>query len=90
MEATQRESESRSTEKRVDPKRGLNRPSVPKGTPSHLYPQRMDCATAAQLIDISYQHLRRLTQKGTCPAVYRFGHRVTYDRDQLLAWKPKA
>lgn len=60
---------------------------VPSGTPEGEYPRRMNCATAAQLLGISVSHLRRMTRK--CPAAIRYGHRVTYDRDLLLAWNPR-
>jgi excisionase family DNA binding protein len=65
--------------------------SVPKGTPALGYPQRLDRSTAAQLLGISYPTLVRLTDSGAIPesAIYRIGTRVIYDRDALLAWRPK-
>lgn len=65
-------------------------PAVPRGTPANLYPQRCDRSTAAQLLDISYPHMVRLTDSGEIPekAIYRYGRRITYDRDALLAWHP--
>ncbi len=64
-------------------------PEVPKGTPVADYPQRMNCATAAQLISVSYSHLRHRTAAGKCPAAIHHGKRVTYDKDMLLAWRPQ-
>jgi len=77
------------SEKPADPRRAKEVPEVPKGTPAAEYPQRMNCATAAQLIAISVSYLRHLTAAGKCPAALKFGKRRTYDRDLLLAWKPK-
>lgn len=65
-------------------------PEVPRGTPETGYPRRMNCATAAQLIGLSVSYMRHLTADGRCPAVYRHGKRVTYDRDLLLSWNPAA
>ena len=64
------------------------KPAVPLATPKENYPPRMDCATAAQLINVSPSYLRKCTAKGLLPAgvVVRHGHRVTYDRDALLRW----
>lgn len=71
------------------PRADKTQPEVPKGSPASAYPQRMNCATAAQLLGMSYSYLRKKTMVGLCPAVIRHGHRVTYDRDLLLAWKPE-
>lgn len=73
---------------RRDPRRAKEQPEVPVGTSEGNYPRRMNCATAAQLVGISVSYMRRLTSKGLCPAAIRFGHRVKYDRELLLAWKP--
>jgi hypothetical protein len=42
-------------------------------------------------LGISYPTLVRLTDSGAIPesAIYRIGTRVIYDRDALLAWRPK-
>jgi hypothetical protein len=62
--------------------------AVPVGTPKDGYPQRMDCATAAQFVGVSSSTLRKATAKGLLPmgAVIRHGSRVTYDKDALLRW----
>lgn len=78
--------------KETQPTRAIARhevPEVPKGTPVEGYPQRMNCATAAQLICISYSHMRHETAAGKCPAAIHYGKRVTYDKDLLLSWRPQ-
>lgn len=64
-------------------------PAVPVGTPKEGYPQRMDCATGAQLVGVSESTLRKATAKGLVPddAIVRRGTRVTYDKDGLLRWR---
>lgn len=64
------------------------KPAVPVATPKEAYPQRMDCATAAQLLGISVSTLRKATAKRILPpgAIVQHGHRVTYDKDALLRW----
>lgn len=72
-----------------DARRAKEIPEVPKDTPEAGYPRRMNCATAAQLINVSVSYLRHQTADGKCPAVVRHGKRVTYDRDLLLSWRSK-